>query len=258
MDSYTYFNDYYEAPLRSKVYDHILDYTLYLPFNIFDFIMNFSLFEEEEKQKSTFENESIVEMDERIMRLSSDEERSMNALRARINLTMEGNLVTVETTMPDPKAAVMLNILVIEKIQEYVTEYQIEKARQDLEFIEKQHELAKERYETAQKELAEFRDENQNITSNVYLTEEERLVNQTNRTFNIYNTISSQLEQARLRLQEETPIFSILQKSSYPTGSSGPSSRVLLFFVILGGFVGIAYTFAEKIVQKIVMEVRAK
>ncbi|NBC02738.1 MAG: hypothetical protein GVY20_03440 [Bacteroidetes bacterium] len=252
MTIFTFFNEHYEPPIRSKVYESVMDYSIFLPLTTYDYITNFTLFEEEKPE----EEEIIVETNERILRLTPDEERPMNALTSRIALTMEGNLITVETTLPDPKAAVMLNIKVIDKIQEYVTEYQVEKARQNLEFVEQQYETAKERYERANQALAKFRDQNLNISSNVVRTEEERLQNQRNMTFNIYNSISTELERARLRLQEETPVFSVLQKSSYPTSASGASNRILAIFIVIGGFFGVAYIFAEKIFQKVVMEIK--
>ena len=245
---YEFFNNHYETPFRQQVYDFILDYTLLFPFKLFDWIINFTLFEEEEIEE---ELEEIEEIDERLLSLSSDERRPMSQLIERINLTMEGNVITVETRMPDRNAAAMLNVLVIERIQEYVTEYKIEKAKQNVDFITRQKEEARANYEEVQERLAEFRDQNINLQSNIAITQEERLTNQRNLTFNIYNSISAELEQAKLRLQEETPVFNVMQRPSLPTSSLGTSNRIILVLMILGAFVGFAFIFAVKIYEKL-------
>ena len=247
-----FFNEHLETPLRDKVYSFIRAYTINFPFRVVDYIINFSLFEEEKEEAD--EDETIVEVDERLLVLSSGERRAMDQLRARINLSMDGNLITVTTRMPDRNAAAMLNVLVIERIQEYVTNYQIEKAKQNLEHIRRQKEQANQRYEEAQFALARFRDENINISTNIARTEEERLVNQRNLTFNIYNSLSVELEQAQLRLQEETPVFSVLQKSSLPTVSLGSSNRIVMIYLILGAFTGFAFVFGVKIYEKLIEE----
>lgn len=251
---YEYFNEHYEPPFRDKVYRFIRAYTIQFPFRVFDYIVNFTLFEEEEVERE----EEIIEIDERLLSLSSDERRPISAIENRISLSMDGNLITVRTNMPDPKAAAMLNVMVIERIQEYVTNYQIEKAQQNVGFIRQQKEAAKQRYEEAQRALAEFRDQNINLSTNVARTEDERLSNQQSLTFNIYNSIAVELEQAQLKLQEETPVFNVLQKSSLPTSSSGGSNRVLAVFLIMGSFIGLAWVFGVKIYEKVSNEIANK
>lgn len=247
-----YFNEYYEKPIRDSVYELTRKYTIMLPFTFIDFLEGISFTENE---KDTLE---IVEYDDRILSLSSDEQAAMAELTPRIILTVEGNLINISTELPDPEAAAMLNVLVIEKIQEYVTEYQIEKSRNTLEFIERQYERAKEQYQNAQNELATFLDQNVNISTNVARVEEERLQNQTNMTYNIYNSVALELEQAELRLQEETPVFSVLQKSSLPTTSVGSSYRLLAVFAIVGGIVGVMVIFGVGIFKKMLAEVKLK
>ncbi len=252
MSLYEYFNDHYQAPKRDAVYSFIRQYTIQFPFRVFDWIINFSLFEPEEEET---EEEIIIEIDDRLLSLSRGESRVFSQLDGRISLSIDGNLITVNTTMPDRKAAAMLNVMVIEKIKEYVTNYQTEKAHQSLSYIRQQKEQAKERYEEAQNDLALFRDQNVILSTNVARTEDERLVNQRNVTFNIYNSLAVELEQAQLRVQEETPVFSIFQKPSLPTLSLGGSNRIVVASLFLGAFFGLAFVFGVKIYEKVEEEI---
>lgn len=247
-----YFNEHYEKPIRDSVYDLASKYTIMLPFTVIDFVQGISF---TEKAKDSVE---VVEYDDRILDLSSDDQAAMAELTERITVTIDGNLIDVTTQLPDPEAAAMLNVLVIEKIQEYITEYQVEKARNNLEFIQRQYERAKEQYEQTQNELATFLDQNVNISTNVARVEEERLQNETNRANNIFNSVAIELKQAELRLQEETPIFSVLQKSRLPTTSVGSSYQLVVVFAIVGAIIGLMYIFGVGIFKKTVEEIQLK
>lgn len=252
---YEFFNNHYETPFRDGVYRFIRSYTIDFPGRVLDYILNFTLFEPDNKEEELEVIEELSQIDERLLSFGSDELRPIGQLADRISMSVDGNFVTVQTRMPDRKAAAMLNVLAIERIQEYVVDYQLEKARQNLSFIRNQKEQARERYEEAQTALAEFRDGNINLSTNIARTEEERLSNQRNLTFNIYNSVAVELEQAQLRLQEETPIFSIMQKPSLPSSSLGSSNRLVVVLFILGGMVGVALVFGAKIYNKIEEEV---
>ncbi|MCC5908769.1 MAG: hypothetical protein JJU13_21300 [Balneolaceae bacterium] len=258
MTIYEFFNNHYETPFRNEVYSFLRRYTIEFPGIALDYILNFKLFESEEEVEEVEEVEELIPIDERLLSFSSDQRRPISQLSSRISMSIDGNFVTVQTQMPDRKAAAMLNVLAIDRIQEYVVDYQLEKARQNLGFIRNQKEQAKERYEEAQTALAEFRDGNINLSTNIARTEEERLSNQRNLTFNIYNSIAVELEQAQLRLQEETPIFTVMQKSSLPTSSLGSSNRLVVVLFILGGIIGVALVFGVKIYTKIEEEVIRK
>jgi hypothetical protein len=252
MTIHEFFNNHYETPFRNEIYSFVRSYTVGFPSKALNYVLNFQLFESEEDEEIV---EDLVQIDDRLLSFSSDERRPITELAERITMSIDGSFVTIQTRMPDRKAAAMLNVLAIERIQEYVVDYQLEKARQNLGFIQKQKEQAKERYEDAQTALAEFRDGNINLSTNIARTDEERLTNQRNLTFNIYNSIAVELEQAQLRLQEETPIFSVLQKSSLPTTSLGSSNRLVVVLFILGGMVGVAMVFGVKIYEKVREEV---
>ncbi|MEX2409816.1 MAG: chain-length determining protein, partial [Candidatus Paceibacterota bacterium] len=98
--------------------------------------------------------------------------------------------------------------------------------------------------EAAQLELARFSDRNVNITTAVARTQQEELQNRRNVTFNVYNTLAQELEQSRIRLQEQTPVFNVLQKPSLPHSTGSGSTMLLILSIFLGGFLGIFIVFA--------------
>lgn len=235
-----YFNEYYDPPLTQKATGLLVDYTIRLPVTLYRGFRN--LFRSDEEllvPASTF-------TDARFLVLNRKQRSAISEVRNRIEIVMSGSLVTFNTRMPDRQASAELNHYVIERIQEFVIDYRIGNYRQNLEFIERQTEEARQRYEEAQLELARFSDRNVSITTAVARTQQEDLLNRRNITYNVYNTLAQELEQSRIRLQEETPIFNVLQKPSLPTSAEGKPILAIVVAILLGGVMGVISVFGRR------------
>ena len=85
-----------------------------------------------------------------------------------------------------------------------------------------------------------------NIVSASVRTGEERLQAGYNLTFNVYNTLSQQYEQAKIKVQEKTPIFKVIYPAKVPLQKSKPKTRLILVAMIfLGGFIGAGIIFGK-------------
>src|SRR5690625_5702099 len=90
-------------------------------------------------------------------------------------------------------------------------------------------------YEQADLELALFLDQNINLSTNVAETRVQYLQNQLNLRFNVYNSLAQEVEQARMSLEQQIPVFSVLEKSNLPSGpSTGSSNLVLILSIVIG------------------------
>lgn len=242
-----YFSNHYEPPVTDKVYGWLNKLTIGLPSTLYSWISGaLSWFTGLVTEESVeIESTQGMEPNNRYLVLSPEERRAISEMRDRIIIEIEGSLITIRTKLPDAVAAAEINYILVERIQQYVTDYRVEKARQNLEFIVNQHKEAKQRYTDAHMELATFRDQNIQITSAIARTQQEELENQRNLMFNIYNSISQQLEQARLKLQEETPVFNVMQRSSMPTSTLSGSKLLLIATIIVGAILGLVWIFAR-------------
>lgn len=188
-----------------------------------------------------------VEEDGRFLALSRSEQRALRELERRIIIEMERGLVTIRTHLPNAPAAAMFNYLVVEQMQRYIIDHRIEKARQYLEFTISQYEEAKKRYNESQRALANFMDQNVNLSSAVARIYLEDLQNERNLRYQVYNTLSQQVEQARLKLQEETPVFNVLQRSNIPNNPLRSSYFLLIATIFLGVIFGIVWIFTRNV-----------
>ncbi|NBC64706.1 MAG: hypothetical protein GVY07_03435, partial [Bacteroidetes bacterium] len=217
---FDYFHNYRVPSIREEVYEIVSNMTIYLPQTFFNWL--YDLFE---KPSSADESEtSEVIEDSRVQSITSSERGVIEWLKLRITLASDGGILQISTSLPDPKAAALINAELVEHIQQYITDYRIRKAKQNLEDTLERYEIAKERYEEAQYRLAKYRDENINVSSETANIAEERLSNEASLRFNIYNSIAQEVEQARMILQQQIPVFNPLEKPNVPSSPSTGSS----------------------------------
>ena len=153
-----------------------------------------------------------------VLNLLKDEDRCHQTLRQKITASLdeESGIVSVSVTLPDNVAAAAVTEYTITELTEYLTEYRTEKVLRDLTFVEEQLATAEDRFEEAQLTLAEFRDSNQGMLSAKAQTEEQRLNSEYQIAFNLYNGLTQQYEEAKLKVLEETPVFKTLEAVQVP------------------------------------------
>jgi uncharacterized protein involved in exopolysaccharide biosynthesis len=255
LSLFEYYRDVYEEPFRNRVYSFVGDMTIFLPVTIFDLLVDLirstrsfisqdrdaNTVEDNEDNRLRAEN-AQQNITQDIQVVSGPEMGVISRMKLNIVLTADGGLTTISVTLPDPLAAANVNAFLVEKLQTFITEYRIEKARQNLEAIREQEEEARLRYEQAQMELASFEDQNINLSTNIAQTRVEHLRNQRNLRFQVYNSIAQEVEQARMSLEQQTPLFNILEKPNLPRSANvGSSPFQLIFSIIVGFFAGVVF-----------------
>ena len=175
--------------------------------------------------------------------LTKEQKAIIKELQNRISVFVDKKtqVVTVSVDMQDPVISAQVTDNVVGKLQTYITNYRTQKAKQDLEFTDKVLKEAQAAYYKAQKAYAAFEDGNKNIISASYRTEQERLRNEMTLTFNVYNTLAQKLEQDKLRVQEQTPVYTIIEPATVPLKASAPKKMLILvgfIFITLAGMTG--------------------
>lgn len=217
---------------------YVKQYTIGLPFTILGALKG------DPEEEMTVE----TEQDPEILSLTKDQMEVVKNLRERVGVSLneETGIVSVNVRMPDPKVAAQIAKYTIGELTEYLVEYRTEKVLRDLEFVEDQLNKAEERFEEAQLALAEFTDSNQgNLTARAR-TEQQRLQSEYDIAFNLYNSLTQQFEQARLKVQEETPVFKVLQPVQVPVEDETSGAMILIVFVMLSGIASIGWIFIRQ------------
>ncbi|MDE5785467.1 MAG: chain-length determining protein [Duncaniella sp.] len=163
-------------------------------------------------------------------RLTNKQHSLVNALRSRISATVDDNtsVVTINVMMQDPLVSAILADTVIARLQTYVTAYRTDKARHDLEYAVMLNEEARDNYYDAQQRYADYLDRNQGLTLHSAQTVRDRLQNETELAFNLYNQTAQQVQMARAKVQETTPVYAILTPATVPVKASSPHKMLII------------------------------
>ncbi|MFY0600330.1 MAG: hypothetical protein JXR03_11725 [Cyclobacteriaceae bacterium] len=177
------------------------------------------------------------ESDSNIISLNKQQERVIEHLKSRITVTMDWELsvVSIQVRMQDPKVAAEVALFTQNYIKEYVQKYATSKIVDNLNFVSEQFEIKKKKFESVQYRLAEFRDQHPFIKTFLAKSEEERLQSEYNVAYNVYSQLATQLETVKLKLEEETPVFTILEPISIPSEKSEPKRAIMLLFFLVAG-----------------------
>ncbi len=147
--------------------------------------------------------------------------------------------VTLGCVLPEPVAAAQLAQKAQAMLRRYITEFKIEKAKANEQFVQERYNEAEANYNKIQDELALFRDRNKNVSTAVARTEQERLTNKYTLINGVYSELAKKLEQAKIQVKEETPVFTIVQPVMVPNKKSKPDRpMILVYSFLLGLFTG--------------------
>lgn len=156
------------------------------------------------------------------------------------NVDKKTGVTTVSVTMQDPMVCAIIADTVIYKLQEKVTSYRTTKAENDCKYWEQIHAERQQDYHKAQQAYAKYVDTNKNIARQSELIERERLQNEMNLAFQVYNNVATQLQLARAKVQEAKPAFAVVEPASVPLNPSGTSRKMILIGIVFLAVAGAA------------------
>ncbi|AGA80585.1 GNVR domain-containing protein [Echinicola vietnamensis] len=225
IDQTVTYQEYYEEYYSPGFLGYIKKYTLGLPGVIIKAI------------KGETEAEEVVNKEGEMITVSGEELRHFKRLNGQISISFNDKegFVELSTVMPEPKAAAQLAKYAEQLLQQEVIAFKVKNAAEQLKFTEERYQEKKREFGNIQTKLAHFRDRNQNISSSVALNQLEKLEAEYNLAFSVYSELAKQLEQAKLQVSKDTPVFSVIDPITVPAEKSAPKrSMILVVFVVLG------------------------
>ena len=196
------------------------------------------------------DDESIasIGVNQGIIKLSKKESKKIETLKEMITAAVDKktSMTSVAVTLQNPRVAAVVADSVVKKLQEYIIDYRTSKAKEDCLYLEKLFKERQQEYYTAQRKYANYIDSHDNIILQSVRAEQARLQNDMNLAYQVYSQVANQLQVARAKVQEEKPVFAIVEPAVIPLDPSGTSRKiyVLIFIflsvciVILGKFFG--------------------
>ena len=256
LDTTVTFSQYFGEIDRPGLLDHVKRYTIGLPQIILNLpVRLISAFDDPQPTLVKQEDKVTTEGDTTARHpliLTGRQLGVIGKLRGRIQTSIEANnTVKISAEMPDPMVAAETTEMAADYLTNYILEYRTEKAQQDLVFVQKQYDEKKDRYNAIQRELARFRDRNMNIISETARIEQEQLEAENQLAFSLYQSLAQQLEQAKVKVQEETPVFKVLEPIQVPLGKSKPNRELIITLsLFVGVFLGMGIVFLQILFSK--------
>lgn len=211
---YCYLNEHQRVPWWTLITS--------APFKALGWVI--SLFTEEEKEDAILDPFHLTKEEADIAKELSE--------RITVSVDKKTGVTTLSVTMQDARISACLTDTVVRRLQDYITEYRTTKARQDFQFQEKLFERKKKEYEKAQENYAKFADANKNIILLSYRAEQERLENEMRLAYQVYTSVAQQLQMAEAKVQEITPVYTIIEPATIPIKASKPRKTLMLLGIV--------------------------
>lgn len=200
-----------------------------------------SLFSDKKEKTETIQ-EGTIELNE-------EDAAKLEGLRQQITAEVDKKtaITTLSVTLQDPKVTATIADSVVSKLQQYITAYRTSKAKEDCQYLEKLYKERQQEYYDAQQRYARYVDANSNVVFQSTLAERERLQNDMNLAYQVYSQVALQLQVARAKVQEEKPVFAVVEPAVVPLNPSGTSRKVIVLGFI---FLAVAFTGAWELLGK--------
>lgn len=169
-------------------------------------------------------------------RLSKIDNELCNAIGKSITCLIDKKTseITVSFTDQDPMVACIMVDTLQRRLQSYITDYRTKKNRIDLAYYQRMTHDSKLNYEKAQQKYSRFCDSNLDIDLETFKTKRDQLENEMQLQYNLYSQMAAQMHNAKAKVQENTPAFTVIQSPIMPhKASSRPRIFTLAIFIFL-------------------------
>jgi len=236
--------DYLEKKSSFNILRTIKKYTIGLPSLIL------SSFKDQKEYTNESKIYSITEEDKDLFQILE------NNLSLSIN-EKEG-FITISFTDNNKNVAAQITQISQNLLQEKIIEFKNKSSKEMLDFAIKQYSDKKESYEKLQDERAVFVDKNINISSSLFQNKLSRLESEVNISESIVQQLASQVEQAKLQVNKNTPVFTTIKPVTIPFERSAPKrSLIVIIFAFMGLVFSSGFVLVKEPVKEILKSIRS-
>ena len=186
-----------------------------------------SLFKDKEEEKD-------IKVDP--FRLTKEQTNIVKAIDKNVvcDVDKKTMVITIDVTDQDPLICATMADSVKTRLQKFITDYRTSKARVDLEYNKKMLVEARAKYDQARDRYAAFADSHRAVTSKSAQTKVTDLQTEMQMRSQILQQVIAQMQEAEMKVQENTPAFTTLQSATVPVVKAGPKrAQMCLIFTFL-------------------------
>ena len=174
-----------------------------------------------------------------------------------IELNDKEGYIKVIATDEDAFISTQLVSLVTKNLQSRIIALRTNKIKERLDYSKEQYDDKRSEFETLQNKVAQFKDSNKNISTAMFLSQLEKLQSEYTLQQNILMTLASEYNNNKIKLNKDTPIFSVIDEVYVPNLRSAPKrSLIVIIWVFLGFVLAVGYILAKKPVIDLLSELK--
>lgn len=178
-------------------------------------------------------------------------EKNIKDLKKRIICSYDKKVgvISISVKMPDPVVAANVARFSMNYLTDYIINYRTEKQKRDLDFLGERLSAAKGKYYDNQSKKASYTDQMPLNALRLQSADlqRERIESEYKISSSFYNTLLQKYEEAKLKLQQETPVIKILEPPVVPNLKTEPKrSIIILISGVFGLFASVFYILISK------------
>ena len=182
--------------------------------------------------------------------ISSEDMEVIDKIRKSYTISTDKKtgVTSVEVRSQSPEISAFLVDTITSYLQLYIIEQRTKKSRTDLLSSQRLYDQAKTIYYDRQQNLASFVDANMNVISAKYRINQEKLQNEATIAYSVYNQMAQQVQMNKVKVQDNTPVFTIIQPAIIPLKAESPKRKIILIaFIVISALFAAIYTLKEDI-----------
>jgi len=208
----------------------------------------------------SFNAQDVAPSKSEIYSVSQEDQALFYAIEGVLSLSINDKegFITISFTDNDKNIAAQITQIAQNLLQEKIIEFKNRSSKEMLDFALKQYSEKKESYEKLQDERAVFVDKNINISSSLFQNKLSRIESEVNISAAIVQQLASQVEQAKLQVNKDTPVFTTIKPVTIPFERSAPKrSQIVLIFGFLGLVLSCGYVIVKEPAMEIIKSIKS-
>ena len=187
-----------------------------------------------------------------VLNLTKDEERINRKIQNNIICVVDRKMgiLSVVVTDQDPLVSTIMADSITEHLKEFIIMYRTNKARTDYKFCDKVYKESMKNYQKAQQRYIDFSKKHIEVQRADLQLKKMDLEQDVKNKRLILESNEIQRYSTKSKIQENTPVFSVIKKAYLPHEATYPKALLtIVFSLILANIAMIGYIFRKRLIK---------
>jgi hypothetical protein len=181
--------------------------------------------------------------------ISDEEFKLVKIFKQKFSVVLNEKHGYIEVIASDKDAFISTQLvkIITKNLQARIIELRTNKIKERLEYSKNLYELKQIEFNILQNNVADFKDSNKNISTARFMSELQKLESEYLLQQNILMTLANEFNNNKIKLNKDTPIFSVIDEVSVPNMKSEPKrSLIALYYTFFGILLSFGYVLAKE------------